>query len=125
MLTREPIRERKGAERRRGGRVLCEMISCELGKVIDLSATGLRVKSRGGIKPPVGAFVALHVRWCGGSARLPARVTRIQRHGMFSWEFGLAFEELSPEHRSLLSDILRGAAIRRHIGPDLTARRSA
>lgn len=125
MMTKEPIRERKGAERRRGGRIPCEMLSCELGKVIDLSATGLRVRSRGGIKPPIGAFVALHVRWCGGSIELPSRVARVKRLGMFTYEYGLAFEELTTEQRALLSEVLRGAAIRRYIGPDLTARRSA
>jgi hypothetical protein len=94
------INEDDGREsRRRTGRVALEAVVCELGTVRDLSATGMRVITR---RPPKGAFT-LHVRGLDSEVEIDGRVAWAKRIGLFRFEVGVKFINVSEDQAQKLT----------------------
>jgi PilZ domain len=96
-----------GANHRRHGRVRVEGVTCDLGVVIDLSASGMRVQRRW--RPPavVGGIEYVRLASEAGNLDLAARVAWSGRTSLFTYESGLYFLELDGVQREILLEILR------------------
>lgn len=82
----------KFTDRRRGGRVRCDLTTCQFGTVVNISRTGMRVVSRRMIPSmPPGSSMPLTVTAAGRSLLVPARPVhnRPRPDGMF--EVGFQF----------------------------------
>lgn len=96
--------------RRRAGRVRCNLTQCQFGPIVNLSRTGMRVVSR---KPiallPAGASVNVKITAAGATICVPARPVhaRPRPDGMF--DVGFQFVGLSEKDSNELMDLARTA----------------
>ncbi len=92
---------------RRHGRVRVQGLTCALGEVMDLSASGMRVRRRW--KPPALKGVVENVRLVGdvGCIELQARVAWVARRGLLLYEAGFFFLDLHGDRKDALLEILR------------------
>lgn len=104
------------ANYRRHGRLLCQDIRCSLGVVLDISASGMRVRS--GTKPPLGGQqLTLTLETLDACVLIPATVVWSRRSGLFRHDLGLEFGELSKDVRGLLCQLARAAAYNESLVP--------
>ncbi len=97
--------------RRNGGRMRIGDLECSFGELLDISATGLRVR-RGGLIPAVpGRKVKVVVGSHVGMLKITCQVMRSRRVGLFGHEVGLRFVDLTDEGHELLSRIAREAPV--------------
>ena len=82
-----PVRTRK----RESERFCSDLLTCPLGDVYDLSATGIRLRGKGRCKLSVGQAVAVTLQAPQGALTLQAKVVRIQRQGLRSYDVGMQF----------------------------------
>ncbi|MEQ8845632.1 MAG: PilZ domain-containing protein [Phycisphaerales bacterium] len=96
-------REPDPNQKRRTGRISPDCITCDLGKVLDLSGGGVRLGGRGPSPGRVGQPVKLTLDWGMGSLVFEGVVTRLERKALFGWTAGIRFENLTPAHKQALS----------------------
>lgn len=86
-------------EKRRHGRMRCGSLRCELGRVSDVSASGMRVMaaSRRGVAPGELRPVTLRSEW--GTVEVQVRVGWVKRIGWWRHEIGLQFDSLDDATR--------------------------
>lgn len=96
VLSRLGMLDRRTAPRTGG-----TAIECNLGTIVDLSAVGLRIRSRQSLRGRVDLEV------CDGHEmlRLRAEVMWSRRRGLRTFEAGLRFSGLSHEQTSRLQDL--------------------
>ena len=100
-----------GIDRRRHGRVKVTDVLCSMGKVLDVSASGCKVETKG--RPPFspGEVFSMWISCTAvGSFTLTARIVWIKKIGMFKHLCGVCFEELDAEARTGLMTIVATAA---------------
>jgi hypothetical protein len=102
--TAEGRSNRKGPavkNNRRHGRVRCQDVECTLGSVMNISASGLLVRT--GLRSPrVGSVVVLKVRTFDGGFDVQTRVEWSKMDGLLHHQVGLEFIDLTPEGRRVL-----------------------
>lgn len=110
--TRTPGSNSDASNRRRMGRLLCDDLRSSLGEVVDLSATGMRVRVSG--KPPQADVVAIPVTLVHHEETLTlmARVAWVQKDGWFKHAVGLEFVNLTDSQRTELAALARVARSR-------------
>jgi hypothetical protein len=86
------VRTRK----RQHERFVSDLLVCELGTVLDLSASGVRIAAKGRCKLKRGDLIPLALKAPQGSLTLRARVVRIERRGFRAYELGLEFVGMKP-----------------------------
>jgi hypothetical protein len=111
-LSRNPkliMKELAGDERRRHGRLRCKQTTCCVGQVIDLSASGMRVKRRGRPLLDVGDELQLSIQVNADdiSLKVSLRVVRIERSGFRQHFYGMEFIDLTDDQKSQLSTLAR------------------
>lgn len=84
-----------------------------LGKVIDLSPSGALVVSRAGA---LDGIIAFAVADSHGSLHCAARVVWTRRCGLFRYETGLAFSDLSPEQLATIRRLIEAHSLRSEYG---------
>lgn len=85
----------EGSQQRTSGRLHVEGLTCDRGRIIDLSVRGMRVRcKRGWI---VGQRREVTLASPRVRLRLPARCVWARRDGFFSWTVGLAFDGATPD----------------------------
>lgn len=94
--------------RRRHGRVRCDDLRCSLGTVLDLSASGARVRTTGRRLPEKGRRVAISIHGDESTIHLQARVVRATRTGLLHGEVALEFVDVTPEIHAELLRLARG-----------------
>jgi hypothetical protein len=95
--------------------VKCPGVKSSLGDVLDVSASGCKVKSRGRLAARVGEVVRITIRpMTSEPFEAYARVVWFQKVGMFQVHTGLCFEHITPEVRQGLAAIAATAV--RHDG---------
>jgi len=94
-------------DKRRPGRVQCIGLNCSLGKVLDLSATGMRLACRARRALRVGETVQVALTY--GESRLvtEARVAWVVRAGFRKRQMGMEFVDLTDTETAKLRDIAR------------------
>lgn len=78
-------------------------LSCDRGRVIDLSIRGMRMRCRRGWA--VGQKREIVLISGGTRLRLPARCVWARRDSLFSWTIGLAFEGATPEQLRVAAEL--------------------
>lgn len=96
--------------RRRHGRVRANETTCNLGRVVDVSASGMSVLAPWWRMLRPGRMVKVRVNSFGRQMNVKARVVRAQRMLLGPTDVGLAFEELTPKAAAHLAAIARGVA---------------
>lgn len=101
-----------GQNRRRHGRIKCPGVKSSLGDVLDVSASGCKIQSRGRLSARVGEVVRINIRPLTSEPfEAYARVVWFQKVGMFRVHTGLCFEHITPEVRHGLSAIASAAVM--------------
>lgn len=105
---------RSSDNRRRHGRVRMQDITCSLGDVLDLSASGLRVRAKVAI-PAVGTRFSVKIGGLDNTFYVSCVVKWSRRVGLMSREAGLEFDELTAEQRRSLNLLARTAASNEYV----------
>lgn len=90
-------------QKRRTGRISPEGVTCNLGKVLDLSGGGVKVSGRGPRPGQPGQMIRLKLDWGMGAMVFEGAITRMERRAFFGWVVGVRFENLTPAHKQALS----------------------
>lgn len=85
------------ADRRSKGRLGCDGLRTALGEVVDVSASGMRVRRQGRGGVTAGDTYSFVLENEGVACRVTCRVARVRRVGLFRHEIGLEFVELTEE----------------------------
>jgi hypothetical protein len=93
--------------RRRHGRVRAHDVHCTFGRVLDISASGLRVLTRRALR--AGQERILEVLTHDGKFAARVRVAWSRRAGVMSRQVGLQFLDLPPQARGILNACARVA----------------
>ena len=96
---------------RRHGRILCEGLSCNLGIVTNISASGVHLwrHGRGGMK--VNQIVDVQLAFGEMGVCIAARILRIKRIGLVRMSFGIEFITPSQTDQALLAKISHAARL--------------
>lgn len=94
---------------RRHGRVRTDSVACSLGEVVDISASGLRVRCQGKPQCRIGQRTSITIDGSEGPFQVFARPVWIRKTGMWRHEVGVCFEDLDEAARLQLSDLARAA----------------
>ena len=94
---------------RRGGRVRCQWTHCNLGEILDLSITGMRVACRRKPAADVGSHIAVNVEGGDGTFDVSGKIVWKKKAGLFKWTVGIEFDELTPAARKGLTFLARSA----------------
>ncbi|MFI4853397.1 MAG: PilZ domain-containing protein [Phycisphaerales bacterium JB065] len=101
-----------GVNRRRHGRVRCHGVKSSLGEVLDVSASGCKVKSRGRPGARVGEVIRITIHpQTSEPFEAYARVVWFRKVGIFQYHTGLCFEHITPEVRRGLAAIASAAVM--------------
>ena len=101
----------RGSGRRRHGRLEQEAVACGLGSVVDLSASGMRVIGR---RVPQGQFTTW-IRGLGVETTVNARAAWSKRIGLFRYEIGVQFANVTPETAKQLAALAMNNRLRRAV----------
>lgn len=96
------------ANLRKRGRIRLQDIECSLGIVLDLSASGMRVRTRGRV-PETGTVFATQLGSLDGPIVVGCRVRWWRKAGLMTKEFGVEFVNLTPEIAVELTRLARRA----------------
>lgn len=86
-----------GENNRKAGRLKCELIQCELGEVLDLSRSGMRVKSKSRSGVNKGEAYSLTIVGPGSKVTVGGRVVWLKKNGLFGAELGIEFISIPAE----------------------------
>lgn len=102
----------EASNKRRAERFSTAVITCLLGEVQDLSATGMRVASRQ--KPPVPVGLPFEFEVCSPTDELTVvgRIVRIQKRKPAGFDIGIEFQNVKPETAAALESLARHGCIK-------------
>ena len=106
-LTLTPPRD---DERRRHGRIRTEAVTCSVGRVVDMSASGIRVERKGRRAVSEGDAFTITLKHGDFAMPVDVRVVRVEKKGFRRYVFGLSFEEVNPQIQAKLTQLARIAA---------------
>jgi hypothetical protein len=95
FLGSDPLSNR--TNKRRHGRLKCDLLTCALGEVMDFSASGMKVRYRGRLQVERGQVVDMALHAAGSTQNVKARVVHIHKAGFRRHDLGLEFVEVTPE----------------------------
>lgn len=110
---------------RRHGRVKCQDVGCTLGEVIDLSASGLRVRAKGRVVVSKGDVFSMTIQTLEGPMLAPVCVAWVRRTGFRTHEIGITFREAGPALSRALSALARASANNEVITPWFKGKKAA
>lgn len=109
-----PMNKREGeSERRRHGRLRCEELTCNVGQIRDLSASGMQVFRKGGAIAKLGDEMQIVIEYLDSSMAVDVKTVRADKLGFRKHLFGFEFIHLTDEQKSRLGALARVAADRR------------
>lgn len=89
-------------EKRSFGRYECDGLSCNLGRIVDMSATGIRVRCLAKSLPDVGEDKWISIKSDGGEVGVHAVVRRVSHLNKKEVAIALEFVDISDESRKAL-----------------------
>jgi hypothetical protein len=102
----------KTKNNRRHGRLRCRQLPCDLGEVVDMSASGMKMKSSRAPKVGLGDVVSVTLHYPLGDLPIRARVVWMKKLAYRSYEIGLEFEQVTPAIKASLSVVVQTATDR-------------
>jgi hypothetical protein len=105
----------KASQRRRHGRVTCEMLSCQLGEVVNLSASGVMIRGKGQPQHKADDRVHLDLKCLDHELNATARVAWV-RPSDRRFEMGLEFIDLTADQAQRIRELLPIAAAVQTVG---------
>ncbi len=93
--------------KRSTGRIACELVRSSVGKVLDVSRTGLRVRSRKKAGK-IDDIVIFQVTGANGQTALKAKVVWTEKRGFRNHETGLELVDMSERQRREMRTALYG-----------------
>ena len=102
-----PDRDRNDCDRRHG-RVRLEETSVSIGRVLDLSRSGLRVRTAKPIKPN-SPPINVGFTFDDEQITVQCKVAWIEKDGLFKRQVGLEFQGLDDHQAKLLAELARSA----------------
>lgn len=105
-------------ERRRCGRINVELLRCNLGTVVDLSASGMKVRRKSFFRPRCRRTRVV-LRTIDGVSTIPARIVRVRKIGSRTWDLGVEFARISDRLRARIVEIARLAGARTVVNPSM------
>lgn len=100
-------RPQSAKDDRRHGRLACELLSSSLGEVLDISASGVRVRRRGRVRVAKGEEVSITLQFGGSKIPAKVRVAWTRRAGFWSHELGLEFIDITDASRKVITQLGR------------------
>ena len=94
---------------RKTGRVRCQWTHCDLGEILDLSLSGMRVGCRKKPAAEVGAPLSVIIDGQDDKFDVSGKVVWKKKDGLFRWMIGVEFDELSPAARKGLALLARSS----------------
>lgn len=91
-------------EQRRHGRLRMQDVECSIGEVLDISASGMRVRTKMKLPDEHQVFVVTLTTMEGPMAVL-TRVRWTRKTGLFTREAGLEFFDVGPKTRQALIEL--------------------
>jgi hypothetical protein len=110
---------------RRAGRVRCQWTHCNLGEVLDISSTGMRVLCKRRPAADVGSVLAAVIDGLDGPVDVAGKVIWKKKVGFFRWQIGVEFGDLLPASRKGLALLARASLANDTIAVQDHARKSA
>ncbi len=110
--------ERAQEERRRCGRIHVELLKCNLGSVVDLSASGMKVHRKSLFRPRCRRTRVV-LRTIDGVSTVPARIVRVRKIAPRTWDLGIEFVRINDRLRARLVEIARLAGARTIVNPSM------
>lgn len=99
----------KKDERRRKGRVHCQMLHCSLGVIVNLSGSGVCVQRRGLRVVQKGDVVDMTLVCHEGELRVKGRVSWLNRSGFMQHQAGVDFVDVTKEQEKTLASFARAS----------------
>jgi hypothetical protein len=103
----------KRCERRRSGRVRQQSLRCNLGQIVDVSATGMRIRRCWYM--PVGTAKKIKIKGFPLAERLVAQVMWCRRAGFFAHEIGIQFVHADANVLQRLATVAGCSGLRRMV----------
>ena len=98
-------------DKRKKGRLRCELLTCDLGQVVNMSASGLRVRCDESAEVELGAEVELTLRLLDEKLPVKVKVEWINKEDPHH-EVGFEFIEATPELAFNLMSLARTSMAR-------------
>ena len=95
-----PPNQDAARRQRKGGRVNCHGVTCTLGEVVNISASGMRVIAKGAIEPGTEGLITIQA--LDGPLVIPGRVVWSKKKNWGKSEAGVQFVGLTDQHRARL-----------------------
>lgn len=115
MLWMRPFGERKNDDRRQCGRLKTEFLHSNLGRVVNLSGSGLLVISPRCLVKEQGKTMTVVLRAYEQECRVPCTVVRSERLGFRRHKIGLTFLDVE-EARPVINALLRESVLEPGLG---------
>lgn len=101
------------SNRRKSGRLVCVGLVSTIGLVPDLSAGGCRIRCRRLLPFALGTVYTFALSGEGSEIVVHGKITRRQRTGLLTFEYGIEFIELSGEQRAAIGELCKTTAVKR------------
>lgn len=95
----------QGPNARSGGRLRVCGVTSDLGPVLDLSQAGMRAAVKG--KPKMHERLCVRVMSDGITVAVEARVVWMKRRGLWRYEVGVEFIDMTDEQRQQIRELVR------------------
>ncbi len=84
-----------------------DSVRCDVGEVLDLSGSGMRLRTAS--KPPIaeGQVARLNLKFAGKKANLQVQARWIKRCGLKQFEVGLKFVNVTPKVQAIIDSVAR------------------
>jgi hypothetical protein len=101
------IEDKKFDNNRRHGRVKLQDITCNVGEVLDLSLSGMRIRAKH--RPPAaGTIFVAAIQTPTGPCEVLCRLVWSKKVGFFKHECGVRFDQVTPKAMETLQHLARG-----------------
>jgi hypothetical protein len=105
----------KANQRRRHGRITCEMLACQFGEVVNLSASGVMVQGKGQPQHKLDDRIALDLKCLDHDLHATARVAWVKENER-AYDMGMEFVDLTADQAQRIRELLPIAAAVQSIG---------
>lgn len=108
--------ESRPENKRRHGRLVVQETGCSIGRIEDISCSGMRIRTKTRMKVsqnPIG----MRIETLDGPTVLPCKVVWSKRAGFRRWDIGVEFMAMTLDQRRMLNDLAKAVSRNEYLGP--------